>query len=124
MKRFRMFLVMISAVLFSGVLSSCSKDEDFEANLAGYWYDSNTTYYLNGNGTGERTIDYPSGIDDQIDEFTWEATGDIISFTYQQEINNSDYPESDSYKYVLTDKYLILTGFDGSGKWVLSKNKK
>ena len=78
-----MFLVMISAVLFSGVLSSCSKDEDFEANLAGYWYDSNTTYYLNGNGTGERTIEY-----------------------------------------VLTDKYLILTGFDGSGKWVLSKNKK
>lgn len=121
MKRFRMFLVMISAVLFSGVLSSCSKDDDFEGNLAGTWYSGNATLTLESDGQGDITYDYGYGNDKEIVEFSWDATGDIISFTYQEEMNDREYPDNRSYKYIIADDYLILTDFDGAKEEVWSR---
>lgn len=113
-----MFLVMISAVLFSGMLSSCSKDEDFESNLAGTWYNEEYTLKLESNGTGERFYDDPYDSKDDITEsFIWQASGDIISFTYQKEENGKEYPVSSSMKYKLDGEYLIMFD-DFKGKTV------
>lgn len=117
-----MFLVMISAVLFSGVLSSCSKDEDFEANLAGTWYNDNVTLTLDSNGQGTETYDYGSGNNKEIYKFSWDATGEIISFTYRTEINGKECPDNRSYKYVIADGYLIFTDFDGAKEKVWSRS--
>lgn len=116
-----MFLVMISVVLFSSVLSSCSKDDDFEANLAGTWYNGNETLTLESNGQGSKTYDYGYGTNKEIEEFSWDATGEIISFTYQREINDKKYPDNRSYKYVIAEDYLILTDFDGAKEEVWSR---
>lgn len=121
MKRFRMFLVMISAVLFSGVLSSCSKDDDFEGKLSGTWYSGNATLTLESNGQGDKTYDYGYGNDKEIVEFSWNATSNIISFTYQEEMNDRKYPSNESYKYIIADDYLILTDFDGTKEQVWSR---
>lgn len=116
-----MFLVMISAVLSSVVFTSCSKDDDFEGNLAGTWYSGNATLTLESDGQGDITYDYGYGNDKEIVEFSWDATGDIISFTYQEEMNDREYPDNRSYKYIIADDYLILTDFDGAKEEVWSR---
>lgn len=136
MKKFKLFLAMLTAVLFSGFVSSCSDDENFKETLAGVWKtegSSVATYDLKSDGTGTLTWTEEVYDNDEGDyvkvtktrDLLWTASDEIITITIKKDPTDEDsYDTYESYKYYIVDDYATLTSFDGSDQMILYKGTK
>lgn len=136
MKKFKLFLAMLTAVLFSGFISSCSDDENFKETLAGVWKaegSSDATYDLKSDGTGTLTWtvdEYDSDKGKYVEvtktrDLLWTASDEIISITIKKDPTDEDSHDIyKSYKYYIVDDYATLTSFDGSDQMILYKGTK
>ena len=138
MKKFKLFLAMLTAVLFSGFISSCSDDENFKETLAGVWKTNenlsgqdNAIYDLKSDGTGTLTWEaYDNGEGEYVKvtktrDLLWTASDEIISITIKKDPTDEDsYDTYKSYKYYIVDDYATLTTFDGSQEMILYRGTK
>lgn len=136
MKKFKLFLVMVTAVLFSGFVSSCSDDENFKETLAGVWKEGggyDTTYDLKSNGTGTLTWIEEGSYNDEGEyvgvtktrDLLWTASDEIISFTFKRvPTDRFSHDTHESYKYYIVDDYLALTSFDNESEMTLYRVTK
>lgn len=136
MKKFKLFLAMLTAVLFSGFVSSCSDDENFKETLAGVWKtegSSVATYDLKSDGTGTLTWTEEVYDNDKGDyvkvtktrDLLWTASDEIITITIKKDPTDEDsYDTYESYKYYIVDDYATLTSFDDSQEMILYRGTK
>lgn len=127
---------MLTAVLFSGFVSSCSDDENFKETLAGVWKtegSSVATYDLKSDGTG--TLTWTGEVYDNDEgkyvkvtktrDLLWTASDEIITITIKKDPTDEDsYDTYASYKYYIVDDYATLTSFDDSTEMILYRGTK
>ena len=118
MKQFKFLSLLFVAFLAAATFIACGDDDDEgnggDAGLVGAWIDEGGHEILVLTAGGKGYWASPKHLDDK-DEFTWSATGDILTLTFAAHDGGYSYEEEevDKYRYVLSGDKLTLSDVDG-----------
>ena len=117
MKTLKLFGLTLMAILLSVNFTSCSKDDEENSKLQGYWYNGwYEEMYLGNKGKGH--VISEDIVEGRVKrDIKWSATD--ISIV----IDRQDWGVKSTYIYQLSDDVLILTDMDDGSTSSFSRNK-